>query len=346
MQPWHGILYHDVPFDTCPDGESYRFSSHLALRERHTHSDVYAAYAAAPGTSRESCDPNPYRFEMASIVRWVLVYELAKRMSFSRFVFVDCDVLVFSSMSHVLLDPFRNMDSVTLRGASTNGAMPVWSLRGIAEFSHFLVQMVTRCPPDVLSSRWKVDMSLLALWRRPLLTNASVSDFGCNFTLHASGARAAYFDSSLETGYFIGSVPAEDEGSTNLTRVYAGCSASPSSKLTPRAGLVKHPDPKFVQRMAVQMVFDLGDLCSPFVMDVCSQAFVPVHMAHYTGRYKIWLYNRGPAHNRQSWSRCRCVTRSGTLHPSPITSTPSFANQLAALTRLAPQQQRSLERGE
>lgn len=77
--------------------------------------------------------------------------------------------------------------------------------------------------------------------------------------------------------------------------------------MMPRAALVRHPNPNYPM-LSVHMTFDFGDLCSPLLMDVCSQALVPLHMAHYEGRYKAWLSHR----NLLQGSKCRCVTKSGT----------------------------------
>ena len=204
--------------------------------------------------------------------------------------------------------------------------MSVWSLRGIAEFAHFLVQMVHNCPPQILSRSYSVDMTLIDFWQRPHRSNSSLPIPHCNLSLHASGARVAHFKSSLQTGYFIGNVNALQQNS-NISDASKSCAASGGSTVMPRAALVKHPNPKFPM-LAVHMAFDFGDLCSPLVMDMCSQALVPLHMAHYTGRYKAWLSSR----NLLQGSKCRCVTRSGTLNPSVITGQPKFAQSLSALT--------------
>ena len=304
---WHSLRGFNASAWKCVNATPTRWSDEIA--------------SLHPGPPRKH--PNPKAFEMASIVRWVFVYQFAERKSLARFLFVDCDVLIFSSISATLSDQFRTADSLTL---GRNGAMSVWSLRGIREFAHFLVRVVRVCDANVLSHKYAVDMSLIKLWQRPQLTNASVPIDHCNASVHATGARVAHFETSLRSGYWVGDVNAPKQ-KRNASRNSVSCASSDNLAVAPRTAFVKHPNASF-GTLAVVEAYDFAEVCSPFVMDVCSKALLPVHMAHYTGRYKAWLSARRSVPH----SRCKCVRQSGALIPTAITNKPGSAQSLLALT--------------
>mmetsp|Transcript_27271 Transcript_27271/g.67673 ORF Transcript_27271/g.67673 Transcript_27271/m.67673 type:complete len:371 (+) Transcript_27271:10-1122(+) len=249
--------------------------------------------------------PNSKQFEMASIVRWAHVGHLAKEERFDRFLFVDCDVMVFSTFSTSLSHTFNMYDSLT---QGRNGAVSIWSYAGIRSFVDFLVLMMHACSQRSLSKSWSVDMSLIGLWQSVQLSNKSLVIPDCNMTLRSANMRVAHFPFASAAGYFIGAVNG-DFKMANVTQSVKSCDGNDGMRT--RVHLVKHPNARF-GKVAIISAYDLH-MCSPYVMDTCSQTLVPVHAAHYTGRYKAFLGSKALMGQN---SRCDCVTKSISISPS------------------------------
>ncbi|MDC0526266.1 hypothetical protein OAO87_04610 [bacterium] len=116
-----------------------------------------------PGPPRRH--PNSKAFEMASIVRWLFLAQLASDLRLDAVAFVDCDVHVLSDLAAVRAShPLLPLADLAITGY--NGAISVWTRPAIGSFAAFLMTLVAACDPAILSKKWSVDMSIIRCWQR------------------------------------------------------------------------------------------------------------------------------------------------------------------------------------
>ena len=107
---------------------------------------------------------NPKSFEMASIVRWLFLAQLAADLQLAAVAFVDCDVRVYSDLAALYAShPLLPLADLAITGR--NGAVSVWRRAALDSFAAFLRALVATCDTAALSDPWSVDMSIIGAWQ-------------------------------------------------------------------------------------------------------------------------------------------------------------------------------------